>query len=72
MQEISRYPIYARFNQQRPRGGTSAAHYRYKGDKKMGSQIMNNAINYLDIFNRQKTYFASNVTKSFEWRLDQL
>jgi len=24
------------------------------------------------IFNRQKAYFATNITKSFEWRLDQL
>jgi aldehyde dehydrogenase (NAD+) len=27
---------------------------------------------YEDIFNRQKTYFATNITKSFEWRVDQL
>ena len=27
---------------------------------------------YEDIFNRQKAYFASNMTKSYEWRLDQL
>src|SRR5215813_12057630 len=27
---------------------------------------------YEDIFDRQKAYFASNITKSFEWRLDQL
>ena len=27
---------------------------------------------YEDIFNRQKAYFATNVTKSYEWRLDQL
>jgi aldehyde dehydrogenase (NAD+) len=27
---------------------------------------------YEDIFNRQKAYFASNITKSYEWRLDQL
>ena len=27
---------------------------------------------YEDIFNRQKAYFVSNITKSFEWRLDQL
>ena len=25
-----------------------------------------------DIFNRQKAYFATNITKSFEWRLEQL
>jgi aldehyde dehydrogenase (NAD+) len=27
---------------------------------------------YKDIFNRQKAYFASNITKSFDWRMDQL
>src|SRR5262245_58774256 len=27
---------------------------------------------YEDIFNCQKAYFASNMTKSYEWRLDQL
>src|ERR1700745_2937450 len=27
---------------------------------------------YKDIFNRQKAYFASNSTKSFDWRMDQL
>jgi aldehyde dehydrogenase (NAD+) len=27
---------------------------------------------YAEIFNRQKAYFATNVTKSFEWRIDQL
>ena len=27
---------------------------------------------YKDIFLRQKAHFASNITKSFEWRLDQL
>jgi len=25
-----------------------------------------------DIFHRQKAYFATNITKSFEWRVDQL
>jgi len=32
----------------------------------------NRANIYEDIFNRQKAYFASNITKSFEWRIDQL
>src|ERR1700740_234928 len=27
---------------------------------------------YKDIFNRQKAYFASNITKLFDWRMDQL
>src|ERR1700747_1680430 len=27
---------------------------------------------YTDIFNRQKAYFASNIRKSFDWRMDQL
>src|SRR5215467_2581770 len=27
---------------------------------------------YEDIFNRQKAYFASNMTRSLEWRIDQL
>jgi aldehyde dehydrogenase (NAD+) len=35
-------------------------------------QAANHANIYDDIFNRQKAYFASNITKSFEWRLDQL
>jgi len=36
------------------------------------TQATNQANIYEGIFNRQKAYFASNVTKSFEWRLDQL
>ena len=36
------------------------------------TQAANQANIYEDIFNRQKAYFASNITKSFEWRLDQL
>src|SRR6201984_1964373 len=36
------------------------------------TQAANQANIYDDIFNHQKAYFASNVTKSFEWRLDQL
>ena len=32
----------------------------------------NQANIYEDIFNRQTAYFASNITKSFEWRVDQL
>src|SRR6201989_1641028 len=36
------------------------------------TQAANQAKIYEDIFNRQKAYFASNITKSFEWRLDQL
>ena len=27
---------------------------------------------YEHIFNRQKAYFATNITKSHEWRVDQL
>ena len=27
---------------------------------------------YQDIFNRQKKHFASNITKSYEWRIEQL
>jgi aldehyde dehydrogenase (NAD+) len=38
----------------------------------VSTQAANQANVYLDIFNRQKAYFASNITKSFEWRLDQL
>src|ERR1700759_4138513 len=49
----------------------------HKGGNKMGTtsfptQAANQAKIYEDIFNRQKAYFASNITKSFEWRLDQL
>ena len=36
------------------------------------TQASNDANTYEDIFNRQKAYFASNITKSLEWRLDQL
>jgi aldehyde dehydrogenase (NAD+) len=36
------------------------------------TQEVNQGNIYEDIFNRQKAYFASNVTKSYEWRLDQL
>jgi aldehyde dehydrogenase (NAD+) len=32
----------------------------------------NQANIYQDIFNRQKIYFDSDITKSFDWRLDQL
>jgi hypothetical protein len=49
----------------------------YKGDKNMETTLLpaqtkSQANIYKDIFLRQKAYFASNVTKSFEWRLDQL
>ena len=36
------------------------------------TQIANKAINHEDIFNRQKAYFDTNITKSFGWRIDQL
>src|SRR5215469_11307703 len=36
------------------------------------TQAENHANIHQDIFNRQKAYFASNITKSFDWRLDQL
>jgi aldehyde dehydrogenase (NAD+) len=36
------------------------------------TQIVNKAINHEDIFNRQRAYFYTNITKSFEWRIDQL
>src|SRR5499433_2625451 len=36
------------------------------------TQITHPANSYEDMFNRQKAYFASNITKSFEWRVDQL
>jgi len=38
----------------------------------LSTQSTNQANNYDNIFNCQKAYFASNVTKSFEWRIDQL
>ena len=38
----------------------------------LSKQAANQANSYEDIFNRQKAYFASNVTKSLEWRVDQL
>jgi aldehyde dehydrogenase (NAD+) len=36
------------------------------------TQAAKHANIYEDIFNRQKAYFASNITKPLEWRLDQL
>src|ERR1700722_20866570 len=36
------------------------------------TQTVNQAKPYEDIFNRQKAYFATNSTKSYEWRVDQL
>src|SRR5215472_7092784 len=43
----------------------------------MGTQLLptvaaNEANSYDDIFKRQKAYFASNATRSYEWRVDQL
>jgi len=35
-------------------------------------QALKNANVYEDIFNRQKAYFATNITRSYEWRVDQL
>jgi len=36
------------------------------------TEAVNQTNIYQDIFNRQKAYFATNITKSFEWRVDQL
>jgi len=36
------------------------------------TQAPNQANIYEDIFNRQKAYFASNITRSYEWRVEQL
>jgi len=36
------------------------------------TEATNQARIHEDIFNRQKAYFATNITKSLEWRLDQL
>jgi len=36
------------------------------------TEAANQANIYEDIFNRQKAYFASNITKSYEWRVGQL
>ena len=33
------------------------------------TEATNQANMYKDIFNRQKAYFASNITKSYEWRV---
>jgi aldehyde dehydrogenase (NAD+) len=38
----------------------------------LSTQAPNQANSFEDIFNRQKAYFASNITKSYEWRVDQL
>src|SRR5580704_11073719 len=42
------------------------------GTSLLRTQAANQASIYEDIFNRQKVYFATNITKSFEWRLEQL
>ena len=42
------------------------------GTTLLRSQSANQANIYENIFNRQKAYFASNITKSYEWRVDQL
>src|SRR6516225_9561381 len=42
------------------------------GTTSLLTRASNRAEIYETIFNRQKAYFASNTTKSFEWRLDQL
>jgi len=34
------------------------------------TQAANHANIYEGLFKRQKAYFASNITKSLEWRLD--
>jgi aldehyde dehydrogenase (NAD+) len=38
----------------------------------VSTQVANQANIYEEIFNRQKAYFATNITKSFDWRVDQL
>jgi len=38
----------------------------------LSTQAANQANSFEDIFHRQKAYFASNITKSYEWRVDQL
>jgi aldehyde dehydrogenase (NAD+) len=38
----------------------------------LSTEATNQANIYEDIFSRQKAYFASNITKSFDWRLNQL
>ena len=30
------------------------------------------ATRFIDLFDRQKAYFNTNITKSYEWRIDQL
>jgi aldehyde dehydrogenase (NAD+) len=38
----------------------------------LSTRAANQTNSYEDIFHRQKAYFASNITKSYEWRVDQL
>ena len=38
----------------------------------LSTQAANQTNIYEDVFNRQKAYFATNITKSYEWRVDQL
>src|SRR5262249_52474604 len=38
----------------------------------LSKQAANQENIYEDLFNRQKAYFATNITRSYEWRVDQL
>jgi aldehyde dehydrogenase (NAD+) len=73
VQAAARLPNYARFHRKdeisepsQPEEATNMA------TSTLSKQAANQANSYEDIFNRQKAYFASNVTKSLEWRVDQL
>jgi aldehyde dehydrogenase (NAD+) len=50
----------------------------HKGDNKMGTPVLLTQAahqvgnSYEDTFSRQKAYFETNITKSYEWRVDQL
>src|SRR5262249_21771899 len=42
------------------------------GTTLLATNTTNEVSSYEEIFNRQKAYFATNITRSYEWRVDQL
>jgi aldehyde dehydrogenase (NAD+) len=78
VQAASRLSNYARFigKDEISELSQPIARMRRGGNKVATSLIPTHAANqaniYREIFNRQKAHFASNITKSYEWRVDQL
>jgi hypothetical protein len=36
------------------------------------TQLMTEGVQVQDLFDKQKAYFATDATKTYEWRIDQL